>query len=97
MNIHTRYNINKTSSLTITSDHTELSRTETVEVMGILERKHRLIRYLLGIKNRRQHKNMMQRYNKNGRSVSFCRKPKLLDEYIKIGRHIRELMSSLSK
>lgn len=92
--IYKRYQLNKTSSINTPEI---LNREDKLNILGLLERKHRLIKFILGITTKRQHKNLMQRYNKKGRRVSGHNKPRLLEEYVRVGGYIRELTSELSK
>jgi hypothetical protein len=61
----------------------ELSREELCEVFERLSRKHRLMKSMLRIKTKSQHKNVVSRHNKGQRSRSRPRR--LTDEYVRVG------------
>lgn len=65
----------------------DLSKEELCEVLDRLMRKHRLMKSVLKIKNKSQHKNVVDRHNKGQRS-NF-RPRRLTAEYVRVGLAIQ--------
>lgn len=72
-----------------------LSREELGEVLERLSRKHRLMKSVLKIKTKSQHKNVVDRHNKGQRS-NF-RPRRLTAEYVRVGMALQVIQQRFSE
>jgi len=73
-----------------------LTREELAYIVQRLSRKQRLLKRVLGIANRSQHKNMMWKANKRFAQYRVAREPRAFQEYRRIGREMQRLNAELS-
>ena len=70
---------------------TDLSKSELLEIVVRLQRKSRLLKAVLNITNRAQHKNLMWKSNKGFKSDRFKADPRSVVEYRRVGLEIQRL------
>ncbi|WP_294767205.1 hypothetical protein [uncultured Rhodoferax sp.] len=69
----------------------DLSRDELLELIARLQRKSRLLKVVLGITNRAQHKNLMWKANKGFKATRIKSDPRAVVEYRRVGVEILRL------
>jgi len=74
----------------------DLTRDELKALINRLKRKLRLLKLVLGISSRAQHKNTIYKYNRQIPQFRQAREPRALDEYVRVGRAIQRLKAELS-
>jgi hypothetical protein len=79
-------------------DEDELSRAELVEICERLERKSRLLKKIIGIENKAQHKNLKNSVN-GKRAGGGIRKaknhPRAVMEYLRCGMEIHRMIQAI--
>lgn len=78
------------------AEDTPLTREELAYIVQRLSRKQRLLKRVLGIANRSQHKNMMWKANKRFTQYRVAREPRAFQEYRRIGQEMQRLNAELS-
>lgn len=93
--------VNKTAGRVVAqadcSDDKPLTKDELVALVGKLERKQRLIKRVLGVRNKVHHKNIMYRIKKGHINPSNYGEPRLLPEYKRVGEAIQTLTRELAR
>ena len=74
-----------------------LTKLEIVHLVDRLKRKHRLLKMVLGIKTKAQHRNLMYKYNKRLPQYRQRDEPRAFTEYIRVGRDIQRLVIELTE
>lgn len=105
MDIHkilTAVPINRTARLVtsqtgLSDKDTPLMRDELAWLVQRLNRKQRLLKLVLGIKNKRQHSNVTYKYRKGIKQYRGITEPRALIEYIRCGKEIQRLTDELAK
>lgn len=75
-----------TSQARCVEAETSIDRDELALLVQRLDRKRRLLKYVLKIDNKRQHKNVIQRFNNGWHGRSSFRPPRIVAEYVRLGR-----------
>ena len=73
-----------------------LQRAELIYLMDRLARKQRLLKLVLGIKNKRQHKNMKWKANKRIPQYRVANEPRAAAEYCLLGVQMQRLNIELA-
>lgn len=73
-----------------------LTKQELVQLVARLERKHRLLKHVLGIKNKSQHMNVMWKFNKGIRQSRYKENPRSMVEYKRCGEEMQRLIKELA-
>lgn len=84
-----------TSQANCATIDSDLSKEELQDVLDRLTRKHRLMKAVLKIKNKSQHKNVVDRHNKGIRS-NF-RPRRLTAEYVRVGMALQVIQQRFSE
>ena len=79
------------------TDDAALTKIDLVEIKNRLSRKHRLIKYILGIKNISQHKNLKYRFARGQHNKSKFSDSRLVNEYLSFGKNISLIDLELSR
>jgi len=99
IDIYHRTPINKTAALVTgqagCEPESDIGRDDIIYSIDRLQRKHRLIKRILGIEKKTQHTNLMYRYNKKGRTATGHKNPRIVDEYVRIGIAMQEMQNRL--
>lgn len=74
-----------------------LSRAELIYLIERLNRKQRLLKFVLGIKNKSQHKNVKYRTKRAIPQRRQKAEPRALTEYMRNGQHIQLLVKELAE
>lgn len=72
-----------------------LSREELIEIVARLERKSRLLKLVLHIKTKAQHKNLMWKTNKGHRTVRSAAEPRSVKEYKRVGLELQRMHAAI--
>lgn len=92
--------VNRSASYVVSqkscSDDKPLSREELAYLVLRLKRKHELMKTLLQIKTRRQHKNAVYKMNAGIQQFRAAKQPRIFAEYIRVGNDIQRLSTELS-
>jgi hypothetical protein len=93
--------INKQAAIVTSQRHvatadTPLTRDELAALANRLLRKQRLLKHVLGIKTKRQHKNMTYKAAKGIPQYRAAKEPRALTEYLRCGREIQRLAEELA-
>jgi len=75
---------------------TDIEKSEIIELSNRLIRKMRLIKTVLGITSKRQHKSFTRRFNKGILNIRQGQTPRLIDEYIRVGLSIHNLNNEMA-
>lgn len=86
-----------TSQRGAATEDTPLSREELVELVNRLQRKHRLLRRVLGIKNNSQHQNTLYKARHGIRQYRAAKEPRSLTEYVRCGQEMQRLIQELAE
>lgn len=78
-------------------DPGSLSREELIEIVNRLERKLRLLKVVLGITTKAQHKNLVWKFNKGFKSNRFKSDPRAVIEYKRCGEEKQRLSRRLQE
>ena len=70
---------------------------ELAEVKNRLERKHRLLKHILGIKTKAQHVNTRYKASKGINQFRARKEPRAFKEYVRCGTEINRLNTELSE
>lgn len=73
-----------------------LKREELIYLISRLERKHRLLKQVLGVKTKAQHVNLMYKHKKRLPQFRQKREPRAFLEYVALGQHIQRLVRELA-
>lgn len=85
-----------TSQAGCATDAALLSREELAALVQRLSRKQRLLKLVLGITNKRQHKNTVYKAGKGLKQFRAAKEPRALTEYRLCGREIARLNDELA-
>jgi len=75
----------------------QMTRNELAALVQRLSRKHRLLKRVLEIKTKRQHKNVTYKALKGIRQYQTEKEPRSLTEYLRCGKEIQRLTNELSE
>jgi len=75
----------------------DISRQELIYLTERLERKHKLLKNVLQIKTKAQHKNFMYKYNKRIPQFRMEKEPRAFVEYVRVGQNIQKLIEELAQ
>ena len=78
------------------SDDRPLAREELAYLVLRLQRKHGLMKSLLQIKTKRQHKNVVYKMNAGIQQFRAAKQPRIFAEYVRVGNDIQRLLIELS-
>ena len=99
--IYLRSPINRISGVVTSqknvTDDSDLDRTGLIECLKLLERKHNLLKKVLNVKNRRNHQNLMYRFNNRRRKATGHKQPRVLLEYVRIGKEMQKFINEIRK
>jgi hypothetical protein len=99
--IFTRVPINGTAQRVVgqknATPDSDIGRDDLVKIIDLLGRKHRLLKRVLGISNRTQHRNLMYRFSKRHHRVDGHKNPRALTEYVFVGAEIQRFMRLLEE
>lgn len=76
---------------------TPLTREELIYLMDRLDRKSRLLKHILGIKNQSQRRNVHYRHNKGVKQFRRLKEPRAFTEYLAIGHNMQRLNQELAE
>lgn len=76
--------------------NTPLSREELCQIHDRLQRKHRLLKHVLGIKNKSQHSNLMVKFNRRLPQYRAANEPRAFTEYVRVGREMQRMCRALA-
>ncbi len=101
LKIFSNYPINKQTAIVVSQSGCQdekgfLSFDELVYLIGRIERKHRLLKRVLGIKTKAQHTNLTYAFNKRRKQFRQQAEPRAFAEYIRCGAEIRRLQLELA-
>lgn len=74
---------------------TPLSKDELLELVARLQRKSRLLKLVLNIKNKAQHKNLIWKSNKGFKTQRATAEPRALVEYRRVGVEIQRMLNEV--
>jgi hypothetical protein len=74
-----------------------MTRDEILALIERLQRKLRLLKVVLGIKTRAQHKNLVWKFNKGFKSTRFKADPRSVVEYKRVGEQLQRLCARVSE
>ena len=93
--------INRTAARVVAQGHTtdegSLTRDELVELLWRVERKHRLLKHVLGIRNASQHRNLIYKHTHGLPQYRRRAEPRAFTEYLRVGEQIQRLVRRLSE
>ena len=75
---------------------TDIGKGEIIELADRLIRKMRLMKTVLGITSKVQHKNFTKRFNKGRLNIRQGQTQRLIDEYIRVGLSIHNLNNEMA-
>ena len=75
---------------------TDIGKGEIIELTNRLIRKMSLMKTVLGITSKRQHKSFTKRFNKGILEIRQRQTPRLIDEYIRVGLAIHNLNKEMA-
>jgi hypothetical protein len=78
-------------------DSYELQREEICCLIDRLRRKHKLLKHVLKIKTKAQHKNLMYKHSKGLKQYRKQNEPRAFSEYLIVGREIQRLCRALQE
>ena len=78
------------------SDDRPIAREEIAYLVSRLQRKHGLMKTLLQIKTKRQHKNAIHKMNAGVQQFRSAKQPRIFAEYVRVGNDIQRLTDELS-
>ncbi|RYY74542.1 MAG: hypothetical protein EOO52_13335 [Gammaproteobacteria bacterium] len=78
-------------------DDAPLSKQELVQLSNRLLRKQRLIKLVLGITTRAQHKNLINNFIRGKKNIRADKEPRLVAEYKRVGEAIDILAQELAR
>lgn len=84
-----------TSQAGCAQEYVDLTHAEAMAVIVRLQRKHRLLKAILRVENKRQHKNLIARH-KMGLQSNY-RPPRAIAEYLRVGQNILVLQEAHAK
>lgn len=73
-----------------------LRREELIYLLDRLQRKHRLLKQVLGIKTKAQHTNLMTKHKKGLWQFRRAAEPRAFMEYVSTGQHMQRLVRELA-
>ena len=74
-----------------------LNADEIKPLLARLERKHKLLKHILGVRTKAQHKNLCWKYNKRIPQFRQTTEPRAFLEYVRVGRAIQILTNELAQ
>ena len=80
-----------TSQRHVSPDDPSLSKQELIEIIDRLIRKSRLLKVVLKITTKRQHKNLKTKDNKGIKNFRSTKEPRAMQEYRRVGGEIHRL------
>lgn len=94
--------VDKTAALVVSqgglsATENPLNKDELVGLIRLLTRRHHLLRHVLRIKNKRQHTNVMSRWNKGVPQFRVYVNSRAFAEYVLVGRQIQAIERERAK
>lgn len=86
-----------TSQRHVATGDLPLTREELLAICDRLQRKHRLLKHVLGIKTKAQHTNTMWKFNKKIPQYRGKQEPRALVEYVRVGKSIEIIVRELAE
>lgn len=86
-----------TSQRRVSSTDTPLTREELAAITNRLQRKQRLLKLVLGIKNKSQHNNTLYKFKKKIPQFRGRAEPRALVEYVRVGQEIQRINRELEE
>ena len=86
-----------TSQKNVSEEDKPISTNEIVLLVTRFSRKQRLLKLVLGIKTKAQHKNTIYRFNAGFKQFRASKEPRAMAEYVICGREIQRLNYELSE
>jgi hypothetical protein len=78
------------------TDDAPLSKADLVYLLQRLERKHRLLKLVLGIRTKAQHVNLRYKHSRNLPQFRKAQEPRAFTEYIRVGHDMQRLIAELA-
>lgn len=86
-----------TSQRNVSESDGPLSKQDLIDITERCIRKQRLLKIVLGIRNKSQHSNFVYRYNKGWKQKRSAREPRAAQEYIRLGEMMQRFNAELSQ
>lgn len=88
---------NVVSQRYVEPNYPDLNREELKEIVVRLQRKSQLLKVVLQIKNKSQHKNLKYRDNRGRPTLRSEREPRAVQEYRRVGEQIQRMESRIGE